>query len=102
MTLEEEVLAIEKEAAATVASAMTEARSLLASVEKEKQRIADEFAARLEQEKAKAVGECQTKLSDKLADIEKEKQDGIKAIEGSAAKKSGDCVDAIMKDLLGE
>ncbi|MEJ2746017.1 MAG: hypothetical protein P8123_10100 [bacterium] len=102
MTLEEEVLAIEKEAAATVASARAEAKILLASVEQEKQRIADEFATRLEGEKARTAEQCKTKLADALAEIEKEKQDGIKAIEGSAAKKSGDCVDAIMKDLLGE
>jgi hypothetical protein len=102
MTLEEEILAIEKDAAATVASAMTEAKNLLASVGRERQRIAGEFAARLEQDKARAAGECRTKLTDALAEIERKKQEGIGAIEESAARKSGDCVKAIMKDLLGE
>jgi hypothetical protein len=102
MTLEEELLAIERDAAATVASARSEAKSLLASVEKEKQRIADEFAARLEQDKARAAEACQTKLTEALAEIEKEKQKGIKAIEESAVRKSGDCVKAILRDLLGE
>jgi len=101
MALEEELLAIERDAAATVASARAEARSLLASVEKEKQRIADEFAAQLEQDKARAAESCKTKLTGALADIEKEKQTGIKAIEESSARKSGDCVKAILKDLVG-
>ena len=102
MTLEEEVVAIEKDAAATVASARAEAKNLLASVEKEKQRIAAEFAARFEQDKARTAESCKTKLAEALTEIEKEKRAGIGAIEASAARKSGDCIKAILRDLLGE
>lgn len=101
MTLEEEVLAIEKEAAATVASARMEAKSLLSAVDRKREQIAKEAAARLEAEKAGLAEEYGITLKKRLAEIERERQERMRALEDSAARKSGECVKATMKDLLG-
>jgi hypothetical protein len=102
MTLEEEILAMENEAAATVASTRAEAKILLSSVDRKKEQIAEEIAARLEREKAEIAEGCRMKLKSKLAEIEKEKQEKIRTIEKSAGRKSRDCAGAILKKLLGE
>lgn len=101
MTLEEEILGLENEAAATVASARMEAKTLLAAVDRKKEQIAKEVAARLEAEKAVIAEEYGMKLKKRLAEIEREKQERMRALEESAARKSAVCVKAILGDLLG-
>ena len=101
MTLEEEILAMESEAAATVASARVEAKNLLSAVDRKREQLAKEVAARLEVEKAGIAEEYGIKLKKRLAEIEMEKGERMLALEESAARKSGDCVKAIMKDLPG-
>jgi actin-like ATPase involved in cell morphogenesis len=101
MSLEEEILSIEQEAAAIVASARAEAKSLLGTIEGRKAHVAKEISQRIEKEKKRLEEKSAVRLRESLAGVERDMRIGVEAVEKAGREKAAGCVRAILENLLG-
>jgi len=100
MSLEEEILALEQETAAIVASARAEAKNVLSALDRRKEHIAKEIAERASQEKKRLEEEHAARVREKVAEIEREKRRSLAAIERAGSEKAQHYVRSILAKLI--
>lgn len=100
MNLEDEILAVEEEAAKAVAAAHAEAKKVLGAAQERKRRIREEVSVRVEAGKARLAREQAASLRDSLAGIAREQARGEAAVEAVRGARVDDRVREIVGMLL--
>lgn len=97
MNLEQEIIAIEESAEATVSAARAEAKKLMGTLDERRRAIREEAAARVEAEKGRLAREHAAALKISLDEIARGRAGG----EAAVGKVRGERIDACAREIVG-